>query len=514
MVVALALSAVAGFSGSAAGVEFAVTLGPHVAAKSAGGRLYVFLSRCAGGEPRLGPDWFHPEPFFRLDVTKLKPGEPSIVADTAAGFPDRLSRLPPGRYQAQAVLADSIYAAEPGRGAGNLYSEVREIAVVAGDAKQIALVLDQAVSEPELPAAKWIEPIEIKSELLGKFHHREVIDRAAVVLPASYFTEPARRYPVLYVVPSFGGSYREAWRHFPAPPKAEAGEAEFIRVMLDGQCDWGHHVFADSATNGPRGESLIKELIPAVDRRFRTVAAANARFVAGHSSGGWSSLWLQVTYPQSFGGVWSSSPDPVDFRDFQGIDLYADPPQNVYKDSKGVRRPLARSGESPVLWFDAFGRMDDVLGRGGQLRSFEAVFSPTDSAGLPRRSWDRATGQIDPQVAKTWQAYDIRLKLERDWPRLEPLLRGKLNVTVGSLDTFYLDGAVVRLRDALQRLGSDARVTIVPGADHSTILTPEHFRAARREMSDAYRKAYPGALRAGALPKTLAFSFPTGYAGF
>src|SRR5437764_1151148 len=82
------------------------------------------------------------------------------------------------------------------------------------------------------------------------------------VLPASYFDQPERRYPVIYMVPSFGGSYREALQFSHQPPGADAGDEEFIRVMLDGQCDWGHHVYADSATNGPRGQALVEELIP------------------------------------------------------------------------------------------------------------------------------------------------------------------------------------------------------------------------------------------------------------
>ena len=71
-------------------------------------------------------------------------------------------------------------------------------------------------------------------------------------------------------------------------------------------------------------------------------------------------------------------------------------------------------------------------------------------------------------MARAWEKYDIRLQLERNWKTLEPQLRGKLHITVGSLDTFYLDGAVLRLADALKRLGSDAEITIVPGADHGT----------------------------------------------
>ncbi len=471
----------------AAAAEFEVTLDPHLAAQPISGRLYVFLSQGAD-EPRFGPNWFHPEPFFRVDVKDFKPGAAQVVGDAAAGFPDKLSRLPAGSYRAQAVLSHEHYSNAPGHGVGNFFSHVTEVQITGGAADKFSLTVDQTIEAEKFPDVKWIKEVLVKSDLLGKFHHRDVLERAAVVLPASYFDQPERRYPVIFTVPSFGGSYREALHFAKQPPQADAGDEEFIRVVLDGQCEWGHHVYADSATNGPRGQALVSEMIPEIDRQFRTVAKPAARFISGHSSGGWSSLWLQVAYPDVFGGVWSSSPDPVDFRDFQRINLYADPPVNMYHDPQGGRRPIARRGDTPVLWYDSFCKMDDVLGRGGQMRSFEAAFSPLDADGLPRRLWDRDTGRIDPEVAKTWQPYDIRLKLERNWKELEPKLRGKLHITAGSLDTFYLEGAVVRLAETLKQLGSDAQITIVLNADHTTVLTPDYFRQARRQMTEAFRK--------------------------
>ena len=41
--------------------------------------------------------------------------------------------------------------------------------------------------------------------------------------------------------------------------------------------------------------------------------------------------------------------------------------------------------------------MEDVIGDGGQLHSFEAVFSPLGHDGRPRPLWDRATGAMDPE---------------------------------------------------------------------------------------------------------------------
>ena len=82
-------------------------------------------------------------------------------------------------------------------------------------------------------------------------------------------------------------------------------------------------------------------MIPHIDAHYRTQPEANGRFTTGHSSGGWSSLWLQINYPETFGGCWSTSPDPVDFRDYQQVDLYADPPLSLYYDPQGEMRPIA-----------------------------------------------------------------------------------------------------------------------------------------------------------------------------
>jgi S-formylglutathione hydrolase FrmB len=259
---------------------------------------------------------------------------------------------------------------------------------------------------------------------------------------------------------------------------------DLIRVVLDPDCGTGHHVFADSATNGPRGKALVEEFIPYLEKTFSLVADPPARLLNGHSSGGWSSLWLQVTYPDFFGGTWSTSPDPVDFRDFQRIDIYA-PGENMYRDRKGDRRPIARMGGQATIFYDSFSRMEEVIGHGGQLGSFEAVFSPVGTDGNPRKLWNRASGAIDPEVAKAWETYDIRLVLERGWPTLGPKLAGKIHVITGSLDTFYLEGAAQLLKVSLDALKSDAVVEIVPERDHSTILDSKLAERIDREIKAA-----------------------------
>jgi dienelactone hydrolase len=131
--------------------------------------------------------------------------------------------------------------------------------------------------------------------------------------------------------------------------------------------------------------------------------------------------------------------------------------------------------------------MEVVMGHGGQLASFEAVFSPRLSNGTPRLLWNRQTGAIDPETAEAWKKYDIRLKLEREWPTLGPKLKGKLHIYTGELDTFYLEGAVKLIKESLGKLGSDAKVEIIPGKDHGSILSREFMLRISKEMADRIR---------------------------
>jgi hypothetical protein len=322
--------------------------------------------------------------------------------------------------------------------------------------------------------------------LLSEFHNRDVDMHASVMLPASYYEQPDRRYPVIYEIPGFGGTHAVRKRGEPVKEDNKDG-VEFIRVNLDPSCPLGHHVFADSANNGPVGEALIRELIPALDKQYRTIAEPSARFLTGHSSGGWSSLWLQVAYPDFFGGTWSTAPDPVDFRDFQRINLY-NPGENMYQDGQGKPRPLARVAGNVLLWYRDFDHMETVLGPGGQLHSFEAAFSPRGKDGKPGLIWNRDTGEIDTAAAKSWEKYDIRLILERNWKTLCPTLTGKLHVFMGDEDTFYLDGATILVKESLDKLLAGAVVEIHAGKDHGSLMTTQLRNRIREEMTAAFLK--------------------------
>jgi hypothetical protein len=482
-------------TGSARGHEFQVRFSDAVRKEPYTGRVYLFFTRNPQRDPRVALDWFHPEPLLAIDVENWKPNDAlSIGASSGSrllAVPKPLAEIDLTGYRVQALARFNPYERRVGTGAGNGLSIVADVASPATSTTPQLLLLDRLIEERPFPENRWFKLLSIRSRLLSDFHQRDVFVRGSVLLPAGYYEHPERRYPTIFEIPGFGGTH--LFRQPTAPVQEQnSGGVEFLRVTLDPSCPLGHHVFADSANNGPVGQSLVSEFIPELDLQFRTVAAPTARFLTGHSSGGWSSLWLQVAYPDMFGGTWSTSPDPVDFRDFQQINLYR-PGENMYRDSTGARRPLARNGSQVLLWYDDFDRTEEVLGYGGQLHSFEAVFSPRGTDGNPMRLWNRQTGVIDTNLAKTWEKYDIRLVLERQWPELGPKLAGKLHVYQGELDTFYLDGATRLLKDSLARLKSDAVVEIVPGKNHSDLLTAELNLQLRAEMVAKFLKYHPAA---------------------
>ena len=467
-------------------LEFRVVYDKAVSAGPFTGRVYVLLSAKEPKELSSGPNWFKPEPFFAVDIKDWAPGEPLTVGGDALACPIRLSDLPPGQYYAQAVMdldrgARSFSAAE-----GNVYGRPIRVDLDPRAGGSVVLTADQVYHAKPFPETDRVKLVDVESKLLTEFHGRPTRLRAGVVLPESFARNPDKRYPVVYEIPGFGGT------HFGAVAAAarkatDVAGVEMVYVVLDPSCRLGHHVFADSANNGPYGRALVEELIPFIEKEYRGLGTPNARFVTGHSSGGWSSLWLQVAYPDFFGGVWSTSPDPVDFRDFQRVDL-TKPGVNLYTDADGNPRPLARVVGKPVLYYKPFSDMETVMGHGGQLASFEAVFSPRGPDGRPCRLWDRATGAVDPDTARAWEKYDIRLRLEREWKTLGPKLGGKLHVYTGGDDTFYLDGAARLLQESMKRLGSDADVEIIPGRDHGTLLDKKMRERIAQEMAEAFRK--------------------------
>ena len=440
---------------------------PSEVADNFTGSVYLMFTHSGSRRPSQGPDWFNTEPFYRMDVEDWKPETTLAMDGQTMGFPATLGELESGTWRAQAVMRDDPDSASVAGGHA-VVSKVVELVNDNSTTWPISIVIDEPTKPRPFPPIPNSKLLTFRSKLLSDFHKRDVDMKAVAFFPPGFEDDPERRWPVLYIIGGFPGGIGQAGMA-PMLWGSYAGNDEFVLVYLAAETCTGHHVFADSSNNGPHGAALVKEFIPWLESEYPLSAEPSGRLLTGHSSGGWSSLWLQVTYPDTFGGTWSTAPDPVDFRAFQEVDVYAEG-GNAYEKSDGSPTGVAKKSQGqPEIDLKNFCRMEEALGDGGQIRSFEWVFSPKDETGRPKPLFDRQTGEIDPEVAKAWKKYDISLILLEKWDEIGPSLAGKIHVYMGNEDTFYLENAARLMKKRCEDNGIDVDIVMLPG-DHSTIL--------------------------------------------
>jgi len=469
-------------------VVFHVSLG-QAAVTSVSGRLLVFAKPLGPADKppiaRVDMDQIdtHATAIAAQEVARLDPGATVDLDADIAAFPTPFSQLKPGHYAVQAVLDRDHSYNYTGRGPGDLVSGVVKMDLPAGPTQLLTLATTIPETDPlqplgnvsaalreVYPAAKAdIHPIDFTSPALSGFWGRPAVMRGWVVTPPDYAAHPGQRFPTVYYTQGFGGSLRSLHDIAVARwDEMKRGKApSMIWVGVDQSSPSGTSEFVNSVNNGPWAQALTADLIPDLERRYRMDAKPSGRLLTGHSSGGWAALWLQVNYPKLFGGAWPTSPDPSDFNDFLGINLYA-PGANVYRKPDGTPWPLAQDKGQMLVSVEDYTRREVVVGEyGGQLASFEWVFSPRAAGGLPVPMFDRTTGAVDSAVIAYWKEhYDVAEHLRRHWPELRRDLDGKIHLTVGSADTFYLDGSAHRLEATMKGLGARTDFRYVEGRGH------------------------------------------------
>lgn len=469
-------------------VVFHVSLG-QASATPVSGRLLIFAKLLAPGDKRpvaaVDMDQIdtHATAIAAQDVARLEPSATIALDADVTAYPTPFSQLKPGHYAVQAVLDRDHSYNYTGRGPGDLVSGVVEMDLPGGATQLLTLATAVPETDPlqplfnvsaalkeVYPAAKAdIHAINFTSPALSRFWGRPVALHGWVVTPPDYATHPNQRYPTVYYTQGFGGSLRSlhdiAVARWDEMKKGKA--PPMIWVAVDQSSPTGTSEFVDGVNDGPWGQALTTELIRDLERRYRMDAKPSGRMLTGHSSGGWAGLWLQVNYPRLFGGAWPTSPDPSDFHDFLGIDLYA-PGANVYRKPDGSPWPLARDKGQMLVSIEDYTRREVVLGEyGGQLASFDWVFSPRGPDGRPLAMFDRTTGAVDSAVIAYWKDhYDVAERLRRHWPQLRRDLDGKIHLTVGTADTFYLDGSAHRLEATMKQLGARTDFRYIEGRGH------------------------------------------------
>lgn len=138
-----------------------------------------------------------------------------------------------------------------------------------------------------------------------------------VYLPPSYERDRSRRYPVIYWLHGFTGIgvssiNRSLW----TPTLQELmdrviveGAPEAILVMPDGSTRYGGSQYLNSPATGRYEDYVVNELLPFIDRTYRTKASRDHRGTDGKSSGGYGAVVLAMRHPDVFGAVASHSGD-------------------------------------------------------------------------------------------------------------------------------------------------------------------------------------------------------------
>lgn len=452
-------------------LRFRITLNPSVAPEGVSGRLFVFLDKGSSPRERIHVD-FLPEDVWiaAKEIPFWKPGETVELNPDKLAFPEAFSKAEKGDYVVMALLDPDHSFARERQDAGDLASPVSVLRDL-DPTNAAPVTLELSVITPSTapkPDTANIRTVEFQSPALSAFWGRPILMRAGVVIPDGHtISDPP--LPAVYHIHGFGGNYKEAWtKGEPLVAEMAGGERlKAVHVFLDANCPGGHHVFADSVNNGPWGLALTTELIPHLERRFGLSPSAAGRFLTGHSSGGWSALWLQVQYPDLFGGAWPTSPDAMDFRSFTGIDVTPASTQNAFKTKNGNALNLYRLTGKDVLSMKEFSLLESVTGEvGGQLASFEWVFSPRGPDGRPMRLFNRHTGTLSNDVRQYWQRYEIARIVRENWPILGPKLQGKIRLVIGADDNFHLNESASLFCDWLAEKGREDACEIVPGRDH------------------------------------------------
>jgi putative tributyrin esterase len=118
--------------------------------------------------------------------------------------------------------------------------------------------------------------------------------RFRVVLPAGY-RNGHERYTTVYLLHGFGGDHTD-WIERSGLVRY-ASEHKFLFIVPDGHNSW----YTNSADKKKNYEDyILNELIPHVERKYRTLTSRHGRVIAGLSMGGYGAIKLALKYPARF----------------------------------------------------------------------------------------------------------------------------------------------------------------------------------------------------------------------
>ena len=139
----------------------------------------------------------------------------------------------------------------------------------------------------------------------------------SIYLPASYKTNPKRRYPVVYFLHGYTDDdakfygFKKHWMSLPPildTVFAQDPKREMIVVTPDAYTRFQGSMYSNSITTGDWEDFVAKELVAYIDNHYRTIPKKNSRGLCGHSMGGYGALRIGEKNPDVFSTVYLLSP--------------------------------------------------------------------------------------------------------------------------------------------------------------------------------------------------------------
>ena len=274
----------------------------------------------------------------------------------------------------------------------------------------------------------------LKGNPLGDPHVRKL----GVWLPPQYDDgrkskgDDGRRFPVLYDLVGFTGSglSHTNWKPFSdnVPERVarlihERKMGPVILVFPDCFTALGGNQYVNSSAIGNYADYLTREIIPFVDRNFRTLASREHRGCFGKSSGGYGSIIHAMKYPKFWGAIADHSGDA--YFDFV---YWHDWPNTINELAKyravkrnpgpyDARRESGRSGLAEGLDDGRIGRFLNAVWKKEKLSGAEghcimnlcmaATYDPDPGAPLGFRvPFNLESGEVLPARWKKWREND------------------------------------------------------------------------------------------------------------
>ncbi len=246
--------------------------------------------------------------------------------------------------------------------------------------------------------------------------------RLCVMLPEDYERNTARRYPVVFLLPGYGGSDTTYMHLADDDPPA-------ILVGVDGRTRFGTTYFYDTAYAGA-WEHFIARAVAEIDQRFRTVADPRSRGLLGHSTGGFNAISLAIRRTDLFTAAAASSPDALDLESW----LFTE----------------GRANPTFLQWT----RVEDQTAGAGQMVSYAVQFDEAAQPGAIPWPFDLATGVRDDAVWARWRRASPIVMLDDHAAarRVRENLAGRIFVSVGRHDAFGLFAPAERFHRRLDAL--------------------------------------------------------------